>query len=560
MTERRLDLCLWWGAWLLVLAVALWFRLWQLGSQILIDDEWHALHQLMLRDYREIFLSFGHADHSIPLTLFFKWLAETIGLSEWRLRFIPLLCGVLTVVAVPWVLRPWLQRHEAVLLGLLLALSPLLIHFSRYVRPYAITILLGLLAVVALWRWWHSSHEEGRWRWLLLFMPATILTGWLHPLTLLFTGGAMLWFVLMGLNDLLRHQSMGALVRIMPIAMTTAALTSALLLPPLLSDPWSVAAKAGVDQLQWATVLRAWELMAGTANPWVAWPMLGLMAIGLRVWWQRDPLFLAYWGFITLLALLALLLLNPAWVHHALVPVRYASVALPMVLMAVTLGVFAVARGVGQWLEAERPAMVVLALGLLVSVSLSGPLPDTYAGINQFAGHLRYHFDYNAERNPFTRAVEQVEMPALYQTMMAVAAETSDEVVLIESAWHFESHFSALSTFQRQHQLPVAIGVISGLCTEWTWGEPFRRSDQRWRLGQFVALDDLPWRMDNRHRFVILHRQPLVPPVPDPRPLPPVDDCIEVLRERLGAPWHEDAERVVFRLPVGASAGISRSD
>ena len=560
MTERWVDRWMWWAAWALVLAVALWFRLWQLGSQILIDDEWHALHQLMLRDYREILLSFGHADHSIPLTLFFKWLAETVGLSEWRLRFIPLLCGVLTVVAVPWVLRPWLQRHEAVLLGSLLALSPLLIHFTRYVRPYAITILLGLLAVVALWRWWHSSHDAGRWRWLLLFMPATILTAWLHPLTLLFTGGALLWFVLMGMIDLFRHQSMGALVRIMPVAMTSAAVTSVLLLPPLLSDPWSVSAKAGVDQLQWATVLRAWELMAGTANLWLALPMLGLTGVGLWVWWQRDRLFLAYWGFITVLAVIALLLLNPAWVHHALVPVRYASVALPMVLMCVALGAFAVGRQLGRQLGAERSAMVLLAMALPVSVFVAGPLRDTYTGINQFTSHLRYHFDYNRDRNPFTRAVEQVAMPDIYQAMMAEAAEAPGEWVLVESAWHFESHFSALSTFQRQHQLPVAIGVISGLCTDWTWGEPFRRSDQRWRLRQFVPLSDLPWRMDDRHRFVVLNRQPLVPPVADPRPLPSVDGCIEALRDRLGTPWHEDAERVVFRLLAGTSAAPSGLD
>lgn len=546
---------MWWLLWALVLAVALWFRFWQLGSQILIDDEWHALHQLMLRDYHAIFLSFGHADHSIPLTLLFKWLAETIGLSEWRLRAIPVLTGVVTVVALPWALRPWLQRHEAWLLGWLLALSPLLIHFSRYVRPYAITILLGALAVIALWRWWHERDDVHRWRWLLLFMPATIVTGWLHPLTLLFTGGAMLWFVLLGLNDLLRHQSMMALTRILPVAMTTTALTSVLLLPPLLSDPWSVAAKAGVDQLQWATVLRAWELISGTAQAWVAWPMLALMLWGGHCLWRRDRGFLLYWMFVTVLAVVALLLLNPAWVHHALVPVRYASVALPMVLMLISLGVFELLAWLGRGRsQLTQQAMAVgLVLGLSAALVGSGPLPATYSGVNQFAGHLRYHFDYNFARNPFTVAVEQVEMPAVYGQMAAVPGDW----LLIESPWHFESHFSPLSTFQRQHQMPVAIGAITGLCADWAWGEPSYRGAQRWRLQHFVSLADLPWRLDDRNRWVVVHRQPMVPPVPDPRPLPDVEGCIDRLRDRLGEPWHEDADRVVFKVPAGYAVGLA---
>jgi len=73
---------LWLLAWLALFAVAAWLRLWQIGHQVLIDDEWHAVHKLMHSGYREIFLSFGHADHTIPLTLFFRLLADTVGLSD----------------------------------------------------------------------------------------------------------------------------------------------------------------------------------------------------------------------------------------------------------------------------------------------------------------------------------------------------------------------------------------------------------------------------------------------------------------------------------------------
>ena len=99
----------------------------------------------MAAGYREIFLSFGHADHTIPLTLLFRFLGETIGLSEWSgCAALPLLFASATIVILPWVHATVLEREVAVLFGALdRDPSPLLIHFTRYVRPYALTVPLG---------------------------------------------------------------------------------------------------------------------------------------------------------------------------------------------------------------------------------------------------------------------------------------------------------------------------------------------------------------------------------------------------------------------------------
>ena len=53
-----------------------------------------------------------------------------------------------------------LLRREASAAGTaittgLLAVSPLAIHFAMLGRPYALTMLLGAVAVIAFFRWWH---------------------------------------------------------------------------------------------------------------------------------------------------------------------------------------------------------------------------------------------------------------------------------------------------------------------------------------------------------------------------------------------------------------------
>ena len=59
-----------WSALLLVAFVAgAALRIWQLDIQILIDDEWHAIHKLLRSSPLDIVTHLGYADYSIPLTL-----------------------------------------------------------------------------------------------------------------------------------------------------------------------------------------------------------------------------------------------------------------------------------------------------------------------------------------------------------------------------------------------------------------------------------------------------------------------------------------------------------
>ena len=524
--------------------VAIYLRVNQLGQQILIDDEWHAIHALLRLDYLGIFLSFGHADHSIPFTLLFKFLSETVGLSEWWMRIWPLLGGLATVAVIPTLLRPWLRNSEAWLLAALLAISPILIHFSRYVRPYALTLPLTFVAMLALWRWWHESNH----RWAVVFVPTAVIAGWMHPLTLLFTGGALLWFGLVALKDLVRHSDMTGLMKVVPVGLLTVAFSSALVLPPLLADPHSMAAKTGVDHLRWDTVVWAWELIAGTAHWGMASLMLVLAGVGLVVALGRDKSFVAYWVFITALAAVVLNLLNPAWVFHALVPVRYLSVAIPMVLALIAIGFVTTLR----WLNQFNPPAIsvsVTAVALvlwLAGLVASGPLLVTYGQLNQFAGAARYHHDYNFERNAYVQQLENVEVPDIYDTM----ANAPGEWVLIEAPWSFESHSTPLVYFQREHQMPIKIGMMTGLCADRFFGEfPYSPTDRRWLFDNFVHLADLPSALNEVNRFVVLNTASVYAGIPLPEN---IQGCVDHFAEQWGEPWHQDDQRVIYRLPAGS--------
>ena len=533
------------GGWLAVAVVACWFRLWQLGTQLVFDDEWHPLHTLIRTGYLGIFKSFGHADHSIPLTLLFQLAADTVGLNEWSFRLLPLAFGLLTVIAVPRLLCGWMDRYERLLLGGLLAVAPLLIYFSRQARPYAIVGLLVLAALVFLWR----MTDRGQRRWGGAFVACAVPAAWLHPLSLAFTGPALIWIA--G-RELLHGRQTGFWRPLVLVAVTgavTAAACVALLAWPVINDFESLAVKTGIHRIEPVTLLVAWQLFIGSGNWVVALVMAGLVVHGAVLLARRDPDFSAYLAFVAVAAAVLVWLPDAEWIHHGLVLARYLAVLQLLALALIALSLV----GIGRWISdryAPPAAMAACAAGILALLVWLGPLPEIHRGQNALTGHLYYQFDYDPRRNLVRRFLDTAVVPEVYGR---IAAEPGDGAV-IEAGWHFESHFNPLVRYQPVHGRPMKIGMITGLCAHSTWGElPLPRAGLN--FSRFIHLSELA-AAPGAGDFLVFHRESALP---DVRELPDVAPCIEAFRDRLGEPWYDDGRVVVFDLRGPAQAGVATS-
>lgn len=533
-----------WLLWAAVLTVGAGLRVWQIGLQIPVDDEWHALHRLMQAGYAEIFQSFGHADHSIPLTLLFRALADSVGLHDWQLRLLPMLFGLAALVLLPRLLRPWLKPDEALCLAALVSISPLLIHFSRFVRPYALVIVLGFAAMILLWQWW----QRGGWGRALAFFACAVLAAWLHPLTTLYTGTALTWFAVAGLLRWRRDGTAGPFWRLLLLGGMTTAACSALILPPLLADSASIAVKTGKHSIELQTLARSWEMALGVGYSWLAIVLAVPVAAGARALWRRDRAFLCYWLVLTAVVVLSLQLLGPEWILNALVLVRYSLLSLPVLLALLAIGLVQGARLIAGRLGLAHRWDGPVALFGVAGLFLLGPVPATYSGLNQFTNAARYQIDYNFERSVLGSIMAPIETPAFYGRI----AEADGQWQVVEAAWHFESNFTPISQFQRDHQLALHIGMISGLCTDWTYGEIEPDIGLEIELDHFLYLADILRQPEEVNRFVVF---PLSYPFDyEVRPLPDIQPCIDAFRARYGSPWHESDDYVVFRIPAKGRA------
>ncbi|MBK1672470.1 hypothetical protein CKO35_03995 [Ectothiorhodospira shaposhnikovii] len=520
-----------WLPWIAILGIALALRTWQLRTQLLADDEWHALHQIMAAGPAHIFTHFGHADHSIPLTLLYQWLAQGPGLTEWTLRLPLLIAGLVSVMLIPWLLRGLARTDEKLILAGLLAISPLLVYYSRTARPYALSVLLAVAAILA-FRWWWLQGDR---RWALAYSACTALAAWLHPITLAATAAP---FAYQGLPALIRwftRQDAGDLLRLIYLGLATLALLLILLGPPLYMDFQSLSGKSGVHQVTWSSFGQTLSLFAGSAHLPLLWGWLGLAALGLGILARRDPDAAAYLGFILVIATALVIHTDGAWIHHPLVLARYLLPLLPLLLIPVAIALAGL----------TRPLPVALRAGLLAGILalfyLGGPLPAQYhQGINQFTGHMAYQFDYDWERNLYNRQLARETLPDFHHRLAEIPP---GQVTLIQAPWYIEWHWNNWYLQQRVHQQHIRAGMVSGLCAEQAFGE-YSPDQHGIRLRHMVHLGDLAPGSGHGDYLVIDHR----PPREGARPIPGFGHCVEILRQRLGDPIYRDEELEVFDL------------
>jgi hypothetical protein len=535
---------------LLAFVAGLALRAWQLDIQILIDDEWHAIHKLLRATPLDILTHLGYADYSIPLTLYYQWLYRTVGLSEWGMHAPVLVAGVALLLIGPRMLARWVPLSTRAVWLTLVAISPLLVYHSKVARPYALTSLLTFVAIVAFRGWWRSGRRADA----ALYVVATFLAGWLHMVTLPFTLLPFLYYgaqaiaplPLTGIVSTRRGQ---AIWRLAGLGIATALALAIVLAPPLVIDWGQFAQKAAKDAVTVDSVYRTLLLLAGTGSPLAGLAVVICGAVGFTRLARRDADLAWYLASIAGIGSVVVAASRAEWISHALVLARYMIPALPFLLLFVAEGIVALVERLHRPLLA--PGVTAAAA---VALLVTGPIPAQWHYPNQFWGHLRYQFDYDPAHNPYVTLLPREDVPAFYRELGRLPAGS---VTLIEAPWRLESHFNALSLYQDVHRQRVKIGLVTPLCGTYDFGEyPPERTGMKMR--ELVHIASVLHGDAQGADYLVLHpRAHNV--VADPGPeWPDLTGCLPAIEAALGSPAYRDDQIVVYKLTALSPLGNNR--
>ena len=411
MTDRALpqreSSRLWLGILAAAVLIGTYLRLDQIAAQVLIDDEWHAVHQFITHTPREMFVDFGYADYSIPLGILGWFEAQWWGVSELTLRWPMLVCGLATLVVLPLYVAPRLGRPTAAVFALLLAMSPLLVIFTRMARPYAITLFLGWIAHGAYQR--YQSSTRPRLAAGATYAVSAALATWLHPVIGAFVIAPLLW----GLAQLRRArpgERRRDLLRWLTLAAATGVLTVLVVLPPLLMHPMSLASKGGADGPDLQTLIGVWYAWLGTPSTIAVVLCVALAAYGAPVVWRALPVVRT--GLLgVVLTLLLVIAAGIMWSHLPVTLARYLLPFLPLLLLGAAAGSVRLAGQVIQRgampASAARRALALLAMALpVVLLAAQSPLAPLLRHPNSQTQHLVNYLDFRPDINPYARQFE----------------------------------------------------------------------------------------------------------------------------------------------------------
>lgn len=515
---------------------ALALRGYQLLDQVPIDDEWHALMQAMTHPIGHILTRFGMSDVSIPIAAYYKMLIATIGLNTWGLRLPFLLFGMATVAGFPLMVRPLVGRPAANALAALLSVSPILIFFSRYARPYAIALFCALGAAIAFRAWW----ESGRRRWAVAYVVLGVMACWHLMIVAPFVLGSFLLFGAAAIGA--SGKRIADLKRLVRLGLVTAVALAVLIGPALYVDVGTLLHHAAGPAIRPEHLYRAAVHALGFGEPMLALGIGAFAALGIAVLFRREPQFAAHFAGLAVLQIVGFVVARPLLGDMALVGSRYLLPVMAVILMFASSGIVAAGDSFGRvaacWL---RPALVIVVCGSMLwwgPIALIAARPNSWA--SQYLG-----LDHNWNSRFYVRNVLRV--PEFYRTL---ALQPPGSIPIVEASSNAFTYYSPLAFYQGTHRQPVLIGMHNGLCGPPTWGEvPYGYSGVSLRT--HVFLSDIETMRSRGARYVIFHRdlyrETRNPPTwlnvsVDLRP------CITWFRTHFGAPVSEDEDIVVFQL------------
>jgi hypothetical protein len=525
-----------------VLAGAL-IRLDQIADQVPAGDEWHALAVVRDHTYGWIFNHFGVSDHSIPLALYDKALADVMGLTEMSLRAPMLLAGIAALVLIPRLLRHELGRKASVLLAWLLAISPLHVYFSRYARPYSPAFLCAVLSTIAFDRW----RRTGRRGWAIVFVACTVLAAWLFPVFLPFLLAPFAGLVLRLIFR--RRSALGdAAARprgsARPLAIATAIGLVAVLGPPILSDFGSIARRSEAGRSFLAPPIDVFELMSGANRPLLTFAfgvavVLGVVAMRGR--WRGVPGRLL---FATGCQAAGLLATGPKEIGVPITTARYLLPALALLLLLAAVGLEHLDGLLRkEWKRVPRHAASAC---IVLCLFVFGPLPSIHYRPNAFTNHAAFQYNYAPS---FSRgfATRNLALNGSSPFFPQLGEQAPDGGVIVEAPWRYEWHLQPLPFYQRLHGWPVLVGFVA------RQGEPLPPGelpspDPRFRFRTFVHVSDFERLHERGVRYVIFNRDPPRRPWDDPASIAHTIAWIGEYEKRFGPPAFVDDALTVFDL------------
>src|ERR1700722_1778359 len=448
-----------------IFVVGAYLRLHLLSSQILLDDEWHSIRAATGKKFLEVLTGFDPVNNSsLPLNLYNLALYHTIGWSELTIRLPIIVAGLVSLIALPLQIKQVFNERVSIVFACLLAISPFLVFYSRYDRPYGLTTLLCFSALLFSQQWFST----GKLAYAAGFVVAGLLAIYTNLLSIVAVAMPFVAGVSFGLLTRLKPPSVARpQIKVSFKTLFKVATIFALLLLPYL---WPVLQKSA--QLPWAsghltlhTIMMAAILLSGNSNAILNVLFFVLVMAGFILLLRNHSL-LGSIFLSTICAYVALLLVSrPLGMDEGAILLRYMIVVVPMSLAAVAVALDILLRRIQNLKWISRTPPIFCGFALLACLFAAGPLPALNVPPNNLGNHAFFQSSYEAKTWQNTAlqfvypsfVIGRAEIPPFYNWL----GGQSNVSAIIEYPFDLCSYNNLFYFYQHFHRKRILAGYCS---------------------------------------------------------------------------------------------------
>jgi len=478
-------------------------RLYRIGSQIIWDDEWHGIQTALVNPMHYILTHFHELDNCIPLTAYYRIMLNFTGLNEVVIRLPQLLAGIAMLAVFPLFIKKLFGKRVAVIVLILIAISPLLVYFSRLARPYGVVVFLTSVAVFSFYLW----MSEGKKIYALLYIISAVLAPYFSLSSLGFVIAPLL-YVLMRLLLTKKMSPIGInkgvlqLKGITVVILMLAAGMSMWFLPAAATFG-EVTKKNSQGFLSLGTMGGSAALFCGS-NSYVICLLMTLFFIyGSFLLYAKNRLLFSYLCIICVTQLIFIAISRPNLVQGAIIFARYFISALPVWLLVIAIAIAELHINLTRFLKnkiSKANGLSNSALAaLFLIVFLRGPVADAYSYPNDFTNHK--DFQYNYVQRLVKRAVgNEGSYPEFYKSLKM----QGDDATIVEFPAIISWTWNIFHVYQRLHEDRVLIGYDSNYYSPFFGYDTYGNRDVGFQ--NFVDISDPAVVMKKGARYIIIHK------------------------------------------------------
>ncbi len=462
-----------WAFWA-AMAVGVGLRATGLFQQTLVGDELHAFRFATRVGFPDALFTFHWTANSPPLNAWVRLLMDfELRPAEWMLRLPILVTGVLVLVAVPAYLasKERLGLPAAIATAWLLSLSPQLIFYSRFMRPYMPCVLAAVAAVAMFLEWWNTRRPLAG----VLYCCLALLAIWLHLLSAPFV--LVPWCFALAEAMFFRDYRLPPKRQIGALLAFQLGLLALLLIPGWESIEMLLRGRREGGP----TARTAWEvavLLAGSPNLLVATLFWCAVLYGGAVFAYRRPQLARYGTLLVLAQWVGVPILSPSFVENRAIYARY------LLMTFIPLGAVVGLAVTTSPIRRLRRTWGIAGAGFIAVIFWTGPFSNLQLLTDSLAIRPdQLHFSNQFRPQPYAP-------PELYSRLaMEPAGPVVEFPALPESRYH-----NPLADYQAHHGRRV---LLSPGHKEMT--------DRRLGLRTIVAADPNSLQ-ESGAAYVIVHR------------------------------------------------------